>query len=548
MDESRFFIEVKSDFLEEISKAKGRHALEELIWNALDADATHIDVCYNDSELGGYASVVISDNGHGLKYEEVRDTLGNLGGSIKKRKLISEQGRIYHGKYGKGRFKAFALGNHISFVSRYVIGNELFEFDVIWDINDIKNPRLGAKALVKDNDREASTVITIRECNTSNVADAFSEKSIDRLVELLAGYIYKYPGIVITIQGIELDFEQVINNQHSETRVVLGENDSSFNVEFRVVEWRNKRGKNLIYFCNSAGISISEQELNIRKTRGLSLAVFAISNHIQSLSDNGTLELDEMSPDRTEIVKNAREIAKNFVARVQAENTTSLISDLKKNNIYPFKHDPSNEIELLERRMFDDLVFDINEYHHSFSKKHNEDKKITLELVKVAIEEGNDYLKHVLTEVLSLSEDKVRDFSDLMMHTSLSNIIDTMKTITNRLQMIHELRTMIFDKKYKSKTLERRQLHKVVRDNTWIFGDDFTYGVDDANLKNVLKAHLEFLGREDFEEITQSQDNSELRDIPDICLWRQFPCSKSEHRRNLVIELKRPSKVRYWAT
>jgi hypothetical protein len=76
---------------------------------------------------------------------------------------------------------------------------------------------------------------------------------------------------------------------------------------------------------------------------------------------------------------------------------------------------------------------------------------------------------------------------------------------------------------------------------TWIFGDEYTYGVDVVSLKNVLKSYLkDCLNRDDFEEIIDSEENSELRKIPDVCLWQQYSQGTAGVE-NLVIELKQPS-------
>jgi len=182
MNDNSWEIDVKDDHLEEITKASGGNAIEELIWNALDADATQIDVCYNESMVGGYISVIITDNGHGLKYEEVRNKLWNLGGSTKKNTLKTNQGRLYHGKHGKGRFKAFSLGDRITFSTCYLREHERYSYDVIWDRNDIKKPELLPETLVQDKDKRVGTIIKIENCKNSHVSDAFSERSIDRLI------------------------------------------------------------------------------------------------------------------------------------------------------------------------------------------------------------------------------------------------------------------------------------------------------------------------------------------------------------------------------
>lgn len=124
-----------------------------------------------------------------------------------------------------------------------------------------------------------------------------------------------------------------------------------------------------------------------------------------------------------------------------------------------------------------------------------------------------------------------------------TTIIDAMKEITDRLRITHELRTLIFDKEIKDKVLERKHLHKIVKNETWIFGDDYTYGADDVTLKSVLKAYLKHLGRENFEEIVGDKDNKGLNDIPDVCLWKQYNSGRAGHHENLVIELKRPNKT-----
>jgi hypothetical protein len=84
-------------------------------------------------------------------------------------------------------------------------------------------------------------------------------------------------------------------------------------------------------------------------------------------------------------------------------------------------------------------------------------------------------------------------------------------------------------------------LHKIIVRETWVFGDDYTYGADDVSLKNILKAHIHKLGRPDFEEEVEAGDNSGLTRIPDVCLWRQFSSGHSGYFSNLVVELKRPT-------
>ena len=77
-------VEVRPDFLERQTKAQPVHALAELIWNALDADATSVDVDFDYDGIGGMSKIVVTDNGHGIAHTVAPQLFKNLGGSWKR--------------------------------------------------------------------------------------------------------------------------------------------------------------------------------------------------------------------------------------------------------------------------------------------------------------------------------------------------------------------------------------------------------------------------------------------------------------------------------
>ena len=86
-------------------------AVAELIWNAVDADAEEVNVVLHDDDLGGLSSIEVTDNGHGIPYADAEKLFSSLGGSWKQANHYSrEKRRLLHGKEGRGRFRAFALG------------------------------------------------------------------------------------------------------------------------------------------------------------------------------------------------------------------------------------------------------------------------------------------------------------------------------------------------------------------------------------------------------------------------------------------------------
>jgi DNA topoisomerase VI subunit B len=110
MAEKHYKVEVQEDHLERLANARPLQAVAELVWNGLDADATKVDVAVNSTDLG-MQSIIIRDDGGGISYADVPDVFAHLGGSWKARGGRSKKkSRMLHGKDGKGRFKALALG------------------------------------------------------------------------------------------------------------------------------------------------------------------------------------------------------------------------------------------------------------------------------------------------------------------------------------------------------------------------------------------------------------------------------------------------------
>src|SRR5262245_12356426 len=127
MTTKTFEIQVQDDHLQRISQVrKPILALAELIWNAVDADADCIDVVLDDDHLGGLKAIKVTDNGHGIPFSEAESLFSRLGGSWKQGGRHSHgKRRILHGKEGRGRFRAFALGRVVDWYVSYAANDTL---------------------------------------------------------------------------------------------------------------------------------------------------------------------------------------------------------------------------------------------------------------------------------------------------------------------------------------------------------------------------------------------------------------------------------------
>ena len=70
---------VEIDHIDSLTRSNGISAIIELIWNALDADATLINIECEKNKLGRIERLVIQDNGHGLDYQKAQYVFDHYG-------------------------------------------------------------------------------------------------------------------------------------------------------------------------------------------------------------------------------------------------------------------------------------------------------------------------------------------------------------------------------------------------------------------------------------------------------------------------------------
>lgn len=170
-------------------------------------------------------------------------------------------------------------------------------------------------------------------------------------------------------------------------------------------------------------------------------------------------------------------------------------------------------------------------------------KRLSLRLLREALEQSPSALRRVLHEVLELPADKIAELDALLDRTSLTSLIALGKVVADRLDFLAGLRELVFDPTTKRAVLERSQLHRVLASEAWIFGDEYALAVDDEGLSAALTQHIRLLGRDttaaDAEPVSL-EDGS--RAILDLLLAATIPLPTRRHE-HLVVELKRPSVI-----
>ena len=123
-------------------------ALVELIKNSYDADADWVQVRFedfnDDMSANENSSIVIKDNGHGMTYEDIRDSWMNPASpkkykrkKDKRKRTTPEKKRIIQGEKGIGRFAILKLGKTVTVATK--TRNSEFESILEYDFTKFDN-------------------------------------------------------------------------------------------------------------------------------------------------------------------------------------------------------------------------------------------------------------------------------------------------------------------------------------------------------------------------------------------------------------------------
>lgn len=528
-------VEVQRDHLDKVSKANALNAISELVWNAVDADANKVEVLVDADDMG-LSAIHIKDDGHGIHYDKASTYFKGLGGSWKSTHGLSPKGRALHGKEGQGRFKSFSIGRVVEWNTRFNSKDDVFfEYKIQGFADNKKAFSLSPQA--PSQITTPGTKVSIYE-PLKEFPSLTNGRLAEHLTSTFATYLSTYKDVMLYIDGVRIDPDSVISNTEVIELPKVFYEGKEFNYELQIIEWKIST-RNQIQLCNKAGFPLLPLDKKVKGSGSVSFSAYLKSDHITELNRQGTLGLGELETSLKAPIEEATKHIKDYLIRRKIEQSSDQLEKWKTENVYPYINAVSGHVEVAEKQMFDFLALNINELVPEFDKSTLQLKKLQLSLLKQIVSTQPSDLHTILTEVLSLSEQKQKDFAELLKDASLSAIISTTKVITDRLKFLAGIEEIIFNPELKKALKERSQLHKIIEDNTWIFGEQFALSVSDQSLTQVLRKHLDNQGI----EIVTDTPVKRLDDsvgIVDLMLTRNIARNHPTEREHLVVELKAP--------
>ncbi len=535
---SKIHVTAKRDHLESLTVSRPLAAVAELVWNGFDAESNRVQVILDMNAMDGIQTIRVRDYGTGIPHSQVEKLFGSLGDSWKKSKRRIN-GRSLHGRGGKGRFKAFALGTLVEWITTYKDENgksqtyKITGKTMSLDDFDITDPAV--------NGAQTGTEVII-----SNLKHDFhsllGNSAVQELAKMFAAYMTEYPGLRFEYNGEVVD--PTTTQSHSEN-YPLGDIDLPTGGKTRaavsIIEWKVPTDR-VIHLCDVSGVALYEVQAGQQiRAPGFNFTAYVKSEYFRELERKNELVLEDFHPDVDAIVRVAKNKIKEHFRQRLAENQSQIVERWKEERIYPYEDKTAlDPVEKAERQVFDILAVNVESYLPSFDEADTKSRKFTFRLLAQAIRENPDSVQKIIGEVLDLKKEAQDDLAELLRKTPLSSIISSAKIVAGRLNFLIGLDALLFKKENKKQLLERDQLHKILENEAWLFDEEFCLAGSEQRLEEVLQKHLAKLGKreDDLDPVKLSDGKTGRVDL----MFHKVVQPRTGEFDYLIVELKRPSK------
>ncbi len=302
------YVQAQADHIASLAKATPSAAIEELVWNALDADAHEVRVDVITNALGAVEAVRVSDDGTGIDVLRADATFGFLGGSWKRLGTATEAAhRRLHGRHGRGRFKAFALGDQVEWRTTVRVGGELLSYVIRGDAATPGEFELDA-APQPGPATGTEVYVGSVHANCDSLLDA--AETVQTLASKFALYLKSYPDVRIYFNGLPVT--PVIVQRRTTDYGLKLENGAEAKLE--IIEWKCKfAGAGRLVFAGTDGFELHEQAAGVR-SGGEPFTAYLVSPRFPALNAENALVMDELNPEVRMYIDGARKALKAHFA------------------------------------------------------------------------------------------------------------------------------------------------------------------------------------------------------------------------------------------
>jgi hypothetical protein len=301
------------------------------------------------------------------------------------------------------------------------------------------------------------------------------------LTTRFAPYLEQYPDVSVTYRGNPLNAAGLRDRTYTAPIMLDG---GEAEAALTIIEWNIKVERRL-YLCDENGSALADMPTGVHAP-GYQFTAYLRWAGFQDIGHDIILAEMDSGP-VSELVAAAKDRIRDYFKGRSAEKQQEQISEWEAEGAYPDFRDQTTPVGIAERQAFEIVALSAASIVNEGTPR---SRRLALNLIKTALESGPMALQDVLLNVLELPQDRVEELRTLLDRTTLSSVIEASKRIADRLDFLAGLDALIFDTDSKRQTLERRQLHRILANETWVFGEEWALTGDDDRLTRVLAAHL----------------------------------------------------------
>lgn len=523
-----------------------RDAICEFIWNGFEANATEVRISYTESDLTSIESITISDNGDGITYDDISETFGTFLAS--KKNTLSLRLKSKANK-GKGRF-SFASFAHSAIWETVYKDIDAYKSFTITLKNDNKELAYYSDP-VKSNKNGTGTIVTF-----FNIYNLFSENLNlayleDVLLKEFAWFLYlnKNKKYKIIVNDKVLDYSKYINLDLSkDIQVTIG------NYEFKInlIVWQDKINEKFCcyYFDSNDAVKGKDTTTFNRNTVNFNHSIFVSSHFFDNLDDVSIIHISDqqnffLSDEEQKNFKSLNQYIQRFIEENLAKYMSSKADEEIDKMINIRKTFPKFSDEPYDQIRKNDLINITKELYcldsRIFYKLKDIQEKSLLGFLNLLLNsEERENILDIIEQIVDLTAEQRKNFSDILKKTHLENIIETMHFIEARYKVIEILKLLVYN--FDKFTNERDNIQKIIEHHYWLFGEQYNLVSADYSMKTALEKYnyLLYGSRSPKAQLEPDVENERRMDIF-LCGVRKVENSFGNFLdENVIVELKSP--------
>lgn len=522
-----------------------KEALCEFIWNSFEAKATEVIISYTENSLFGIESIIISDNGDGINYDDLADTFGTFLAS-KKNSLSLMKSKA---NKGKGRFSFIAISENATWHTIYKTKDGLKKYNI--SLNNDNKEYVECTDPVSADDKKTGTRLVL-----SNIFELLPESmSIDKLEDVLLKefawflYLNKNENYKIIVNEEKLDYSKYINIDLSQENTI-NINGKAFTIN--LVVWLDKiKEKYCSYYLDgSETVKGKDSTTFNRNTMNYNHSVFVRSDFFNNLNDISLEKISDqtefaVSIDEQKILRELKRQIHELIEKNLTDYMTSRADEEIEKMISERKTFPVFKDDRYDQLRKQDLINVTKELYCLDSRifyrlKPVQEKSLLGFLNLLLDSEERERVLDIVEQIVELTPEQRNSFANVLKKTKLENIIESIKLIEVRYSKIEILKKIVYDLgKFAN---ERDNIQKIVENSYWLFGEQYNLATADKTMSKALEEYNYILyGANSPKAKLQPDDENDRRMDIFMCNARNVESDSGVFLdENIIVELKAP--------